>query len=392
MRNIKILSAVALILCGMLFSAMASAEVSAESDTSFWWIINEENENGIRQSISDDEAVQDASGFALRRARVSLSASLPQYNLYSKAKVELADSVRLLDAWVSYRPYPLLNLYAGQMKIPSTYEVQSEEFNLDFITKTTFSSKVTNYSLSTAPYDSPLVGMNSYSRDVGIGVKGAWKANQSRDVLRYFVMVSNGLGANESIGKNENSGLMTSNKFGDYFYGTRAEVLPFDWMTIGGHYNYNKHDDMLYRDKASVIDLNRTSWSTDVQVRLPWDFRVAGLYGEGAVNDNWLDNDKKDYEYTGWEVKVMKGFFKNKLELGVRLDSFGYESNESGVTSYEDHWTYGINYNPIPEVRLQLNYIVKESVIKYEDDPDDNIVFLNMEMLLDSSKLADAVK
>jgi hypothetical protein len=364
----------------LILSQGAEAEILTEADLSIWWVIHEEMENGIRQTGTGDEAAQEASGFNLNRARASLYYSVPERDLLGKLKLRMEDDVIVHDAWISYQPFRLFHIYIGQMKIPSTYEVMTEEHKLDFITRSTFSSVVSNYSLARTPYISPLQGFNSYNRDIGVGIKGSWKAGLERDVFKYFVMAGNGLGANNDIGGKEDIGFMSSNEFGEYFYGIRAELCPWEWISLGGHHNCNVHRDMLFKDELTVFDLDRSSWSADIQISLPLGFRAGGLYGEGVVDDDWFRDGKKNYEYSSWEAKLLKSFFNNKLEAGVRVDSYEHEYNESGDVIYEDHWTCGINYNPCPEVRLQLNYITKDTVQDYEEDLDDDIIFMNIQL------------
>jgi len=374
----------ALIIGAAFFAGAVRADLEIIGDTSFWWVIQEQNENGILQIRTMDEAAREASGFNFKRARLSVLPSVPQYHLYSKFQAEFSQTVNLLDAWASFQPLPLFGLYVGQMKIPSTYEVLTDEYHLDFITRTQFSQRVVNYSLATSTYESPLTGMDSHLRDVGLGFKGSWDAGQKWDVVNYFLMAGNGLGANLGISNKESPGFMVSNNFGDYLYAGRLEIAPLQWVRLGGHYDYNVHKNMLFRDRVSVFDLDRTSWSTDLSLTAPWSMRVLGMYGQGVIADDWLTLDKKDYQYTGWEVRVLQGFFNNRLELAVRFDTYVWETNESGQSSHEDHWTYGINWNPVPQFRAQLNYITKTSVIPFEKDLNDNIVFLNLEAQLDT--------
>ncbi len=371
-----------IILGGAFLAGAARADLEIITDASFWWVIQEQNENGIMQIRTEDDAAREASGFNLKRARISLLPSAPQYNLYAKVQAEFSQQVNLLDAWISYRPVPFFNLYVGQMKIPSTYEVLTDEYSLDFITRTVFSQKVVNYSLATSTYEGPLTGLDAHLRDVGIGFQGSWDAGQKWDVIKYFVMVGNGLGANFSIGNAESPGFMVSNNFGDYLYGARLELAPLEWIKLGGHYDYNVHHNMLFRDRATVLDLDRTSWSTDLTIKTPWGLRAVGMYGEGVIADDWLTLDKKDYQYEGWETRVIQGFFNDRLELAARFDTYRWETNESGEPSHEDHWTYGVNWKPIPQMRLQLDYLTKTTVIAFEKDLNDNIVFLNIEVLL----------
>ena len=382
MRTLKLWLFAAL-MAGALLPPSArseSVELTVTGDLSFWWVISEQNENGTLQQGANHPAAQEASGFRLNRARIVLAPSLPVYKLYARVQLELAGEVEPLDVWVAWKPVPIFGTYIGQMKIPSTYEVAQDEFLLDFINRSTFSRTVVNYTLADTPYDSSFSGLSAHNRDMGIEFKGAWNAGQSWEVLRYFVMVGNGLGANLNIGGNESTGFLINNNFGDYLYGARIEVSPFEWMTLGGYYDYNYHSNMRFRDKQTVVDLGRESWDIDAQVRLPWGFRAVGLYGQGQIHDYWPTLGRENYEYSGWEAKVLKEFFNDKLELGVRYDTFSYEFTNSGKKADENHWTFGVNYRPVDQVRLQLNYVMKDTVQPYLPDLKDNIVYLNVEM------------
>jgi len=377
-----------LLVTGALLPSLAFADLSAQADVSFWWDIVEQDENGARQLGTDDLAAQETSGFRLNRARITLFPSLPEYHLYGKAQAEFADTPMLLDCWISWKPISLFNIYVGQMKIPSTYEVGIDEYHLDFITRGNFSKNVTSWSLADTPFDSTIKGLNTRQRDMGFGFKGAWQAGQSWDVFKYFLMVSNGIGADQGIGGKEGQGLFTGNNFGDYFYGARAEVSPLEWLTLGGYYSINNHDHLLYRDGKSVIDLGRTSWDVDAQAKLPWGFRAAALYGDGHIRDYWGGYNGRDrYRYLGWEAKIIKGFWNDKLELGVRFDRYRDDLNYSPYPTTQDNWTYGINWNPLPQFRLQLDYITKDTIQENHTDLADNIIFMQIEMLLDSPLL-----
>lgn len=385
MKRLACISILIFTACVFLAAGKAVGEVRTSGDLSMWWIIYEDVENGFRQAFTDDESAQEASGFGINRARINFYYLQPEHHILGRINLRMEQKIMLYDVYVSYQPIDLFHIYLGQMKVPSTYEALTEEYNLDFASRTTLSSNISDYSLSRAPYISSLQGVRSYYRDIGVGVKGSWDAGTDHDVFKYFVMVSNGLGANYDIGAKENDGFMMSNEFGEYFYGVRADVSPWKWMTIGGHHSRNVHNNMLYRDKSQVFDFNRSSWSADMRLDLPWNFKAVGMYGEGYVDDDWFRDGKKNYEYSGWEAKVLKGFLDGKLELGVRYDTYEYELYESDDPVTEDHWTYGINFKPHPVTRIQLNYITKDTDSEYEEDLDDNIVLMNVEMFLEAA-------
>ncbi len=379
-RN-HILLILLIILSCCFLPSLTRAEIRTESELSFWWIIHEEMETGALQAGTQDKAAQEASGFSLNKARLSFYYLIPEHHILSKVKLRMEENFILYDAYLSYQPSSLFQVYLGQMKIPSTYEVLTEDAKLDFITRTSLSSNIVNYSLSKTPYISALQGVNCYMRDMGVGIKGSWNAGQDHDLFRYFVMVGNGLGANLYVGGREKKNFIMSNEFGEYFYGIRAEMSPEESVKLGAHYNRNIHHDMLFKDEKTVYDLDRTSYSVDLHLSIAPDFRITGLYGEGVVDDDWFRDGKKNYEFSGWEFRILKGFLNNKLELGLRYDTYEFEYNESGDVTRENHWTYGISYNPYPALRLQLNYITKNTVSDCEADLDDDIILLNVALL-----------
>jgi hypothetical protein len=141
---------------------------------------------------------------------------------------------------------------------------------------------------------------------------------------------------------------------------------------------------MLYRDGSTVIDMYRTSWDVDAQAKLPWGFRAAALYGAGDLSDYWSSLGRQRYRYLGWEAKVLKGFWNDKLELGVRFDRYRDDLNKTAYPTNQDNWAYGITWNPVPQFRVQLNYETKDTIQEYTRNLADNVVFMQIEMLLDS--------
>ncbi len=374
------LLAALIILSSLPQPAHARHVLDAGTNLSFWWTIYEENENGIRQMGSQDPAADVTSGFSIRQARVVLYYEDTDHNLGAMAQVRLEENVSILDFYGVWKPRHYFNLYVGQMKIPSTYEVLASDAELDFITRSSLSMDIADWALSRTPYQGygAFKGIHCYNRDVGIGIKGSIGPRSDRRLVRYFLMVSNGLGAGIFIGGKEKKGFIYSNDFGDYFYGARLDVSPKKWLTLGGHYSYNRHDNMLFNDEKSVYDLNRYSWSADLRVKFPL-VRITGMYGGGKVDEDFFDTGLDNMEYSGWEVKGFVTVWKEHLELGVRYDAYINENNENGDETQQNNWTFGINFMPISAIRIQTNYIIKKTESDYEPDFDDNIFFVNFQ-------------
>ena len=337
-----------------------------------WWTLYEQVQNGIRQEGSSDRAAQEAFGFSLARARVGLSQSFLDESLGFKFEVKFEEGVEPLEYYIYYQPRSFLNLYLGQMKIPSTYEVLQSDSQLDFISRTNISDKIADWSLSRDPitFDATsLTGIRTRSRDLGLALKGQFREEK----LQYFLMMSNGLGANLFISGREKKGFFVSNGPGNMFYGLRLEAKPLSFfstnqylcpLTIGGHFNYNHHPDMLYNDERTVLDLNRISYSGDLRAELPYGLAFTGLYAGGKVDNSYSGNGT-DYRYQGYELKLMEKLFPEKLELGFRFDYYSYKFSNSNTSINQQKWTGGANYYPFKLIKIQLDYVYKET-----DDPE----------------------
>jgi len=347
-----------------------------------WWTIYEQLENGRLQSKTRDEAQQETHGFSIRRARVSLRSSCPDDRIGYKVELKLEGDTALSDCYVSLRIRDDLKVYLGQMKIPSTYELEAASTELDFISRTVLSRSIADWALSSYPPDFGTVtftGSNSLLRDLGIAIKGAVKT----DVFRYFAMIGNGLGANLYIGGKEKRQFIRTNGLRELFYGLRVDLCPVDWATLGGHYTLNNHEDMIVWDiaKGAVIDLHRTSWSADMGITTPGQIRVRGMYAGGAMDEDVLYRDgKTDYVYRGYEGKALWEVLQDELEIGVRFDTYRYEFNESGDRTEQDHWTFGVNYRLNVSLRMQVNYARKETRARDEPDLEDDILSVNVQM------------
>ena len=347
-------------------------------NVSLWWNIYEENENGIRQPRTQKAAADVVSGFNFKQGRVHLNYKDVERFLGANFQIRLEERVAMLDGYGVWRPLPFFHFYLGQMKVPSTYEALASDTVLDFISRSTLSQKLTDWSLSRSPYFSAFYGNRSYHRDLGVGIKGTFGLQFQPNLVSYFLMVGNGLGANLFIGGRESKEFIFSNDFGDYFYGGRVDVSPFNWSSIGAHYSQNKHGNMLFNDKKTVFDLDRDSWSVDLRLQLP-PVQFITLYGAGKVDDNYFYTEQKDLEYLGWEAKVLVWLVSDILQLGVRYDVYTEKFFEGGNPIDQKNLTFGVNLIPAPNMRFQLNYLFKETEDETEPDLDDNILFLNFQ-------------
>ena len=374
------------LLSGLLHPAVAAIteapRVGVEANASIWWTMLEQVENGLEEQGSRDAAAEEASGFNLKQGRVAIRFETLDSKISALVRLRLEERTDLLDFWGKYRFAPWLEATIGQRKIPSTAEVLQPDQLTDFITRTTFGQNLVDYSLARTPYISSLMSIKSYNRDLGAALEGEVPGKQ-RPLGNYFVMVSNGIGSNNYIGGNESPEFLWTNRFGDFCYGARVEVNPLAWVTLGSHVTWNRHDNAVLQDKKSVVDFERTAWSTDFRVSTPWSTRLEGFYGSGKMRD-FLEGQPYRFDFDGWAVWVLQGLFDNQLELGIRYDVFGQEFFNDGNKTEQRNWTFGVNYRPLDYIRIQLNYILKDTHNKFVKDVDDNILFTNFQFLFDA--------
>jgi len=372
----------AILVFGACLAAQAqAADLQIQGNANFWWVLHEQVENGQRQAGSGDLAAQEASGFGFRQGRIAFRFESSSGRLQTLMRIRLEERTDILDAWGGFQAKPWFGAFIGQMKIPSTGEVLEPDELTNFIVRSTFARSVSDYSLSRTPYISSLMATRSYDRDLGVALKGAIPRDQA-PALRYFLMVSNGIGANNFIGGKENPEFMFTNNFGDFFYGARLELEPYSGIILGGHYCFNRHNNSLLQDKKTMVDLDRFSWSSDLQVHLPWATHAYGFYGKGRLRDFWTA-ESYWLDYEGWGVELLQGFFKDRLQLGVRYDTLITELMRDDNEIEQNNWTFGLNFRPLPAFRLQVNYVDKNTVNEFADDLDDNIFYANFQFLFE---------
>jgi hypothetical protein len=343
-----------------------------------------EAENGLRQQHTDDRAVQSVSGFGFHRARLYAQAHFMRRILYWRMQLKLEGSPGLMDAYLAWDPLDRrLVLQAGQMKIPSSYEVGVSAAELDFAERANFSRYVAGFSLSRAvSANSPFSGVRTYLRDLGVGLRGelyGW---------RYHLMVGNGLGANLFISDRDHKEWVIANQPGAFFYGARLSFDPLDLVRsqlsgfplqsirFGGHACTNRHPDIVLQDERTVADLRRRSWSADVQVDFFRRLRLTGMLGAGVIEDDADFDDNDDLTYAGYEIKAVVVILPGLLEAGYRWDLYRTERAASGAEEDLMTHTGGVTVTPESHVRIQAEAGFRELDSPINPDLDDNLFVL----------------
>jgi hypothetical protein len=329
-----------------------------------FWYLNEGAANGKKEDYTDESGAQIASGFAINRARLRLG--LDEGRLEASLQLRLeGGSLSLLDAYCSWDVLDkALALRLGQMKVPSVWELGVSDEELDFITRSRLATEIVNWSLSKSTFTtSPLYNVQTLYRDLGLAIGGSFSG------FDYALMVGNGLGANYFVGADESRGFVYANPFGAYFYGARASYdilsllrqyigFPLS-LELGGHFNRNEHPDFIYNDAKTVLDLSRWSWSADARLGIFYRLRLTGMYGAGAIEDDFDHDGKTDYSYRGWELRAVAVIVPGLFEAGARYDSYAWNLAVASGWTEVDALTLGLTLAPHKALRFQLNYKLK---------------------------------
>ena len=155
---------------------------------------------------------------------------------------------------------------------------------------------------------------------------------------------------------------------------------------------------MVLNSGRKVFDLNRTSWSGDVRVAVPLaHIRLTGMYGAGRIRADYDRDDNGDLAYSGWEgravwnVSDFVGQFghqaltflaRHRFEVGVRFDTYGSRVNDKREDeTTQDNWTASFNYGYRDWLKVQVNYVWRQTQHPADPDLGDDILFVNFQGL-----------
>ncbi len=353
------------------FASDSSANLDISGLLQLKWLMYE----NMDPDNNDDDQVQ-SSGFAVRRARLVFDFYYPQSDLKGKIQVRFEDPVQLYDLIGIWQPRREFSLHMGQMKFPTVYEVFVSAGDLDFIERSQLARMIADYSLARTRCKSDLDNFRACNRDIGVGLKGRLDLGREHDVLQYFVMAGNGLGANLDLGGSGASGDIKSEEAGAYFWAARLDFSPIQGLVLGGHFNRNLHNDLVV--DGNSYDVDRMSWSGDVRLSLPGGVRLTAMYGAGLVDDDNDGNGKTDYAYSGYEFSALWTLLDEQLTLGARYDTIQWEIEESDDLSQWRDLTFAVNVTPTKPLIIRFNYIHREFVsdLSGDGDRDDILVML----------------
>ena len=285
-------------------------------------LYNWENANGGVESSS----------FRIRRARLSFGGKIVEDKKVGVAdyrlQVDFAESPKIVDAWVRYRPVVQIGLQVGQFKVPLSIEnSEYAPLKLEFIDYSLVVQRLVRMS------SNDVVGISSTGRDCGVQLCGSFARKVGFYMLNYNIALFNGNGIN----------LKKDNNRSKDFVG-RVMLNPIKDFTIAGYYQYGEGD----VGERRYVRYQRCGGG------VAYDGRHAFVRSEYLCGDTGGVFSEGAYASAGWKFRDLKEGFGS---LGVRFDYF---DENIYTSSREFNYTLGVAYQPWRYMRLQLNYTLKQ--------------------------------
>ncbi|MDR3137391.1 MAG: OprO/OprP family phosphate-selective porin, partial [Tannerellaceae bacterium] len=222
----------------------------------------------------------------------------------------------------------------GQFKYPFTLENPYSPTTLETIENSTVISKLSGYS------DESGIGANG--REIGLALFGGFVKKSGYNLIDYYVGVVNGNGINnKDINAHKDfTGILTFN--------------PIKPLAIAiSHYNGKYGEAIKVDDKEIASGLSRTRTGFGAK----YDDKKLLVRGEYLFGSTGIEFDENDKEVT----KDGNGYYLTaayyvapKWQPVVKYDY--YQSDDKKDASKQTNYIAGVNYYPIKNVRLQLNY------------------------------------
>jgi len=282
------------------------------------------------------------SGFNIRRVMLKSYGKInPEVTWYAQYGWN-QQKPALMDAALQYSPDKLLNIKVGRFSVPGTkFGGLTSSSQLTFIERPMIVKKWNSFN-----------GYTSY-RSVGLQIGG--KITN----FTYKTMISN----------NQAETLYTPGIANPTY--SEAETLRF----IGRvEYKWGVLNAGAFYTSPTRKDPPVKSFGGDLIIsKSPLKFKTGCIQGERKPNNAKIT-------YSGLITELSWNFAN--LQPTIRYDIYNpvSEGDEAGEVDLYQNITFGLNYYPIENIKLQANYLLRrEKMIGSLDEYDNNLLYFNIQ-------------
>ena len=288
-------------------------------------------------------------GFSLRRVRLSVEGTLVKGLTY-KIQGDFTRKPMLVDAYLKYKPCNEFAIQIGQFKTPFSIESPINPVNLEIFDYGEAIQGLVGYK--------DVCGVGSLGRDLGIMATGSLFPIKGDEGIKYHVVeyslgVFNGNGANEKDNNNRKDVV------------GRLDIHPgLKALTLSGSLYLGKYTNGIN------VNCKRNRWAAGAQYN-DGNLVIRGEYLRGTTGyfNEIIDEGIEQYQLSngyyvvaGYNFKLGKEG-KQTLMPVLRYEHFQPGDRTNDVLGMNNYYSAGLNYWPIKNVNIKVDYSLVEKVI-----------------------------
>ena len=288
-------------------------------------------------------------GFSLRRVRLSVEGTLFKGLTY-KIQGDFTRKPMLVDAYLKYKLCNEFAIQIGQFKTPFSIESPINPVNLEIFDYGEAIQGLVGYK--------DVCGVGSLGRDLGIMATGSLFPIKGDEGIKYHVVeyslgVFNGNGANEKDNNNRKDVV------------GRLDIHPgLKALTLSGSLYLGKYTNGIN------VNCKRNRWAAGAQYN-DGNLVIRGEYLRGTTGyfNEIIDEGIEQYQLSngyyvvaGYNFKLGKEG-KQTLMPVLRYEHFQPGDRTNDVLGMNNYYSAGLNYWPIKNVNIKVDYSLVEKVI-----------------------------
>ena len=304
---------------------------------------------GMYQANLNNDGELIDNGFSMRRVRLSVEGTLFKGLTY-KIQGDFTRKPMLVDAYLKYKLCNEFAIQIGQFKTPFSIESPINPVNLEIFDYGEAIQGLVGYK--------DVCGVGSLGRDLGIMATGSLFPIKGDEGIKYHVVeyslgVFNGNGANEKDNNNRKDVV------------GRLDIHPgLKALTLSGSLYLGKYTNGIN------VNCKRNRWAAGAQYN-DGNLVIRGEYLRGTTGyfNEIIDEGIEQYQLSngyyvvaGYNFKLGKEG-KQTLMPVLRYEHFQPGDRTNDVLGMNNYYSAGLNYWPIKNVNIKVDYSLVEKVI-----------------------------